>query len=60
MSGNLQKIQQQVETWKPKELQSTHLYQLSYNYVDAIMCNFFFHSVTIYSIQFHLELGNNG
>jgi hypothetical protein len=45
-------IQQQVETWKQKELQSTHLYQLSYNCVDKIMCNFF-HSVTIYSVQFN-------
>lgn len=33
-------IQQQVETWRQK-LHSTHLYQLSYNYVDKIMCNFF-------------------
>lgn len=52
LSGNLQMIQQQVETWKQKELQSTHLYQLSYNYVDKIMCNYF-HSLTIYSVQFN-------
>ena len=42
-------IQQQVGAWKQK-LHSTHLYQLSYNYVDKIMC-IFFHSITIYSFK---------
>lgn len=35
-------IQQQVETWKQKGWHSTHLYQLSANYMDRIMRNFFF------------------
>lgn len=45
-------IQPQVETWKQKELHTTHLYQLSSNYIDGIMC-YFFRSVTIYSVQFN-------
>ena len=43
-------IQQQVGAWKQKELHCTHLYQLSYNYADKIMCIFF---IQVLFIQFN-------
>lgn len=49
-------IQQQVGAWKQKELHCTHLYQLSYNYADKIMCIFFIQELFI---QFN-SIGNNG